>query len=196
MRSFTLLPARRLVSFGLASLLLAGSAMPIFASGETGVTVSGGSLTGGSITYSNFSGVTLDGTEKTTTSTWSIANIVDARGTGAGWNLSLTLTQLKEYSGGSYVSGGKTIPTSAIEVTDNPSVSRVDGTSSPTSTITVVSDGTALDTGSAVTLLSAALDGGMGSYSFGDMTSTLTVPANTYARTDKSDATASLSTGP
>ncbi len=55
---------------------------------------------------------------------------------------------------------------------------------------------TALDTGSAVKLSSAAAAGGMGSYSFSNMTATLTVPANVYAKVYKTDATVSLVTGP
>jgi hypothetical protein len=187
---------RLLISLGLVATLGLSAAGPAFAVADTGVTVTAGSLTGGGLTFSNFSSVQLDGTAKTTTATWSIANITDARGSGAGWKDSLTLTQLAEHNGTIYVFSGHTIPTSSIKVTTAPVVSQADLTSSPAITVTPVANDTALDTGSAVKLLSASLLGGMGSYSFSNMTSTLTVRANTYAATYKSDATVSLTSGP
>jgi hypothetical protein len=170
-----------------------------FAAAETGITLTGAAaLSGGDITFSDFGPVTLTGVQQTSTATWSITDVVDGRGTGDGWNLSLTLTQLKEYDtgGSAYVVDGKAIATSSVTVTTAPVVTLADDTSSPTNTITVVSNGTALDTGSPVKLLSAAVDGGMGSYAISDMTSTLAIRADTYAGTYKSDATVALVTGP
>lgn len=185
-------------SLGLTTLLALGAAIPTFASGETGVTVSGGTLSGGAMTFANFTGVTLNGTQQTTTASWSIADISDARGSGAGWNQSLTLAQLKEYdtTAGSYVLNGKALATSSVKATTAPTITAKDSTSSPTSTITPIALNAGLDTGSAVKLLSAAVDGGMGSYTFGSLGATLTIPANAYAKTYKTDATISLNTGP
>src|SRR5689334_4909338 len=111
-------------------MLALGGALPAFAAADTGVTISGDTLSGGGVTFANFSGITLDGTERAATATWSIANVVDPRGTGAGWNVSLTLTQLAEYASGNYVVSGKTLATSSIKVTTAPVVSQVDTTSS------------------------------------------------------------------
>lgn len=184
-------------SLALAATVALGSVVPSFAAGETGVTISGATdLTGGNITYANFTGITLNGTQQTTTATWSTSNISDARGTGAGWNLSLNLTQFKQHDGTAYVVSGKSLAASSMKVTTAPVVSQVDSTSSPASTVTPVAATTALDTASAVKLLSAAVNGGMGSYSFSNMTSTLTVPANAYAATYKADATVSLNSTP
>jgi hypothetical protein len=177
-------------------VLALGGSLPAFAAADTGVAVTGGSLSGGAITFNDFGGITLDGTDQTTTATWSIANVIDARGSGAGWNVSLALTQLAEYDavGTSYVASGKKLATGSITVTTAPVVTAVSG--SAASTVTPVTANTALDTGSAVTLLSAAVNGGMGEYSFSDLTATLAIPANAYAKTYKSDATVSTNLVP
>ncbi|MDB5058289.1 MAG: hypothetical protein JWO59_1761 [Chloroflexi bacterium] len=182
-------------SLSVVGLLAFSQALPVHAAADTGVTITGGSLSGGALTFANFTPITL-GTDTTATSTWAIANVTDARGSGAGWHLSLSLSQLTEYLGAAYIAGGKTIPTGSIKVTTAPIVALVGSTGSASTTVTPVSANTALDTGSAVTLASAAADGGMGTYSFSSMTATLTVPANVYAKLYKSDATVSVTTAP
>lgn len=190
-------PLRKVLFAAVLAVVLAAMIVATaFAAGETGVTLTGFSLSGGAITFSDFSGVTLNGQLQTTTATWNIADVVDSRGTGEGWNLSLTLTQLQEYDTDHYVVSGHTIPTSSITVTTAPVVSLADGTSSPANTITVVATSTALDTGSPVKLLSAATDGGMGSYHVSDLTATLAIRADAYAGTYKTDATVALVSGP
>lgn len=202
MRSLRRSALRRVSRLGaglvLGIMLTLGTIGSAFATADTGVTVTGGSLGGGTITWSTFPGVTLNGTKQTTTASWGIGNITDSTGTGAGWNLSLTLTQLKQYdtSTSTYTTSGHTIPTSSITVTTVPTITQADASSSPTSTITPVTLNTALDTGSPVKLLSAAANGGMGSYSFGNLGATLSVPATTFAATYKTDATVSLTSGP
>ncbi len=177
------------------SLILSASG---FAAVNSGVTVTGSNLSGGTITFGNYSAITLNGTEQTTTTTWPIGNIVDARGNGSGWNLSLTLSQLSEYdtSTSTYVSSGKTLDLGSIKVSTIPVVSMVDSTSSASSTITTVALNTSLDTGSPVKLIIAPALKGMGSYSMTALGTTLTVPASAYAATYKTNATVALSTGP
>lgn len=186
------------IGMGLAALALLAPTFPALASGDAGVTFTAAGLSGGAIAYGDFAGLTLNGQHQTTTAAWSIGNIIDARGNGNGWNLSLTLTQLKEYNtdAGTYVTGGKTLPASSITVTVAPTVSQVDLSSSAANTITPVSAGTALDTGSPVKLLSAALNGGMGQFSFGNMTISLATAADAFARAYKTDATLSLNDAP
>jgi len=94
------------------------------------------------------------------------------------------------------VAGGKSLAASSLQVTTAPVVSQVDTSSSPANTVVSVPTGTALDTGSAVTLLSAALDRGMGSYSASALTAQLTIPASAYAKSYKTDATISLDATP
>ncbi len=159
-------------------------------------TVAPGSLTGGGITFSALN-TTLDGTKKVPTADWAINDIIDARGTGAGWNLSLTMTAFQEVdSAGAYVSGGKTLANNSLKVATSPNPTQKDTTSSETTTITSVTGATSLDTGSAVKLLSAKLDGGMGSYTVSNLGVALTIPANAYAKSYKTTATVALNTAP
>jgi len=190
--------SRKFVSVMVASAtVLALMATPAFAAADTGVAITGGTLSGGELGFTPFSAVTLDGTAKTSTAVWTIANVIDPRGTGAGWNVSLTLTPFKEYVDTAYVTeGGKTLAASSIKVTTAPIVTQVDETSSAASTITVVAAQIALDTGSPIKLLSASADGGMGSYAVSDLTTTLSIPANAYAATYKTDATVALVVAP
>jgi hypothetical protein len=179
------------MAFGIAATAFSTQS---FAS--TTSTVSGGSLSGGAITFAGLP-ATLNGALVKSTTNWAIADISDARGTGAGWNFSMSLTQFKEVDGtGAYVTGGKTLATNSLKVSTVPTIAKKDSTSSETTTITPVTLGTAIDTGASVKVLSAAVDGGMGSYTIGNLGVELTIPANAYAKTYKTDATVSLNTAP
>jgi len=198
MQRFTLPLARVTLGLGVAAVLTLGTTLSAFAAADTGATITGGTLSGGALGFATFGAITLNGAQQTSTAAFTLANVIDGRGTGAGWNVSLALTPLAEYNTGTsaYVTSGKTLAASSIKVTTAPIVSLVDSTSSAATTITPVATTTALDTGSAVKLLDAAANGGMGSYAFSNMTSTLTVPANAFAKTYKSDATVSLNATP
>jgi hypothetical protein len=188
---------KRSTFFVLAFILFLTSGTSVFA-GVNELGLNTGNLNGGNITFADFGILTLDGTKQTVNKTWSIADLEDSRGTGEGWNLSLTLTQLAEFDTitSTYVTSGETLPIGSIKVTTAPTVSKKDLTSSDPSTITVISTGTSLDAGSAVKILSAAVDGGMGSFTVSDLTVELSVPADAYAVTYKTDATVALTTGP
>jgi hypothetical protein len=195
----TIFKKRKAVAIITAILIMALATTPVLAVEDTGVTVTGTTLSGGSLTFGAFGVITLNGTLQTTTGTWAVANVIDATGTGAGWNLALTLTALKEFDtvGGDYVTvTPKTIATSSVKVTTAPIVTLADATSSAANTITPIGTAVALDTGSPVKLLSAAAAGGMGSYSVSDISTTLSTRADTYAATYKTDATVSMVTGP
>lgn len=164
---------------------------------EPSTSIIKGELTGGDIGFKALPAATLTGSQLTTATDWSIGNVIDARGSGTGWNVSLTLTPFKEVAdGGSYVTNGKSLSASSLKVSGVPTVAAVDETSSDVSTISRVANETALDTGSAVKILSASANGGMGSYTFGNLDVTLTIPASAYATTYKTDATVSLNTAP
>lgn len=158
------------------------------AADETGVTITGESLSGGVITFANFADVTLNGQQQTTTATWSISDIIDPRGTGEGWHLSLTLTPLD--------SGTHTIPTSSIIVSTVPTITEADGTSSPAGAISTVPVSTPLDTGDPIKLIIAEANEGMGSYDIGNLTASLTIRADAYVGIYTTDATVDFSTGP
>lgn len=166
------------------------------AADDTNVTVSGGSLAlTAHPTAPDFTGVTLDGTAKTTTSTLSVFEANDSRGTGEGWNVTVSGSQFAEYDTAttSYVTGGNTLATNSLSMAA-PTVA-ADGTTSPVPTMTA---GPYTVDGGSVLIASAATDTGMGKYDFSTAGLTLSVPADTYASTNayRSDLTVTVATGP
>jgi len=189
--------SRKFVSVMVASAtVLALMATPAFAAANTEVSITGGDLTGGVITYVPFGTVALDGTAKTLTAVWKISDVVDARGTGAGWDLKLTLTPLKEYVDTAYKTDGRTFASSSIKVTAVPDVSMVDASSSDSADIVVIPINTAFDTVTGASLLTAAKDTGMGSYAVSDFSVELSIPASAYVATYKTDATVTIVVAP
>jgi hypothetical protein len=178
-----------------ASTVFAAAQTPAFAVDDSNVVVTGGSLSITAPAVGDLTGVTLDGTAKTTTATLAAFSATDARGSGAGWNITVQATQFAEHNGTTYVASGKTLPTSSLSM-PAPTVAKSDGTSSAVPSITA--GPYAIDAASAVKIASAAADGtGMGSYSFTQGGSlSLSVPASAYAKTYRSDVTVSVVTGP
>lgn len=167
---------------------------------DTNVTVTGASLTLGSISTGDFGGITLDGAAQTTTATMDAFSVTDARGTGDGWNVTVSAGSFKEYEAGAYVTDGKTLGTSRFTMAAA-SAAKVDSTSSavPTmtsGTYTLDADSNSDGTSEAVKIASAATGDGMGSYTITPGQLGLSVPANVYAKTYRSDVTVTLSTGP
>lgn len=163
------------------------------------VAVTGGSLAfTASPTAGNFSGATLNGVAQTVTAALVTFEVNDARGTGAGWNVTVQATQLKEWDStlnagaGGYVTSGKTLPTSSLSL--SAPTATADGTTSTAPSVTA--GPYTIDAGSAVKIASAATDTGMGKYDFSATTLTLSVPASAYAKTYKSAVTVTLNTGP
>ena len=192
------------VTFALSAIAVAAAAPAAQAAGDpTNVTVSASNLSLWAIAIGDFSGVTLDGTVNTTTTTMSPFDVNDSRGTGAGWNVTIGSTEFAEWDStlnagaGGYVASGKTIGASRTSMS-TATVAKVDASSSTAPTMTA--GAYTLDAGSAVKIASAAADGtGMGSYTItpgGTDGVSLTVDADTYAKTYRSDVTVTLATGP
>jgi hypothetical protein len=174
------------------TVLSAGFAPAALAADDTSVTVSSGTLAiTADPTAPDFSGVTLDGTAKQTTTTLSTFEVNDSRGTGAGWNVTVSATQFKEHDGTAYVTGGKTLPTGSLSMAA-PTVA-ADGTTSPVPTLTA---GPYTIDGASVKIASASADTGMGKYDFSSSALTLTVPSSAYAKGYRSSLTVTLATGP
>ena len=174
----------------------------------TGVQVNGSALTGGDVTFNSFGTalnggtVTLNGKQQTATASFHFADIDDARGNWAGWDLELQLSQLTEWdstSGYATPSAATTIPVDSIVVATPPSVTK-DGNCDTCDATEVhpVLPGTFLDGASPAKILDALADPGTAGlfHVSGDMTATLTIPADTRAATYKSDATVTLATSP
>lgn len=182
-----------------ASVVLATTAS-IAQADDSNVTVTGDSLTLGSIATSDFGGITLNGAAQSTTATMDAFTVTDARGTGVGWNVTVSASSFKEYANGGYVASGKTLGTSRLTMA-TASAAKVDATSSglPTMTsgaYTLDSDANSDGVSEAVKIASAATGDGMGSYTVTPGELGLSVPANVYAKTYRSDVTVTLSTGP
>lgn len=184
---------KRFVLTGLVTVaLLAGLAIAAYAETAT-VTITGGSL---SVTAANVSlgGVTLDGTDQTSTSAAGSNNwsAVDARGTGAGWNLTIDSTDFSD--GGTYsIDISSADQEFKIQLLDG-NITVTAGNTQPASQVTSL---TAIPEAPAAALkfASAAVDTGMGTYAI-NPNFELEVPAETYAGTYTATITVSAVSGP
>lgn len=155
---------------------------------ETGAEITGGSVSLSAVTASSFGVLPLDGTTQTIKAPLNTFDVTDARGTGEGWKVSVVAGQFTDSTSGNVLEAGSL----AI---DAPSVSLKDDGSSALTTITQA--GGVIDNGTGVKLLSAAVNGGMGSYTVAPASMTLTLkPGTVYAGNYASTVTVSLTTGP
>lgn len=167
------------------------------AADDTNVTVIGGSLSVTNMTVADFANVTLDGTARTTTASASDFTVTDARGTGAGWNVTVSGTQfckLDTLGVACDLVTPRNLPTSSLSVPQL-SVAKADATSSAVPSLT---GGPYLVDGLSVKVASSAANGtGMGSYDFSQGGNwNLTVPASAYAGSYRSTVTVSVASGP
>jgi hypothetical protein len=132
---------------------------------------------------------TLDGSDQTATYTIPLS-IDDARGTGAGWNATITSTTFNDGS-------GHTLPTTASSITGTTSACRAGGScTAPTNSITYPLTVPAAATApTAVKLFDAAANTGMGRFTV-TPTIAVTVAGNVYAGSYSSTVTFAVASGP
>ncbi|WP_019415120.1 WxL domain-containing protein [Paenisporosarcina sp. TG20] len=165
--------------------------MTAFASSSFATTseITGGSLSYTGITTTNFPAITLDGKTQSITAQIDTFDITDARGTGAGWNVSVSASQFSQTAGANPLALGALL-------LDEPTVSEkagVEGSSNPAS---ITKLGGKIDL-AAVKILSAAVSTGMGTYTVPAIPMTLTLmPKEIYAGTYTSTITATITSGP
>lgn len=135
--------------------------------------------------------VTLDGTARSMASSMDGFAVTDARGTGAGWAVTVQATTFREWDGAAYVAGGRTLPNGSLAMAA-PAVAPT-GTDSPGP---VVAPGSQAIDGATIVLARAAADTGMGTYTFTPGDLALTVPASTYAGTYRSEIAVTVASGP
>jgi hypothetical protein len=183
---------KRIVALLVVAGLLAAMAATVYAETAT-VTINAGSL---SVIPANvtLSAVTLDGTDKTSTSpyTSNAWTAEDARGTGAGWNVTIEATDFLD--GASHtIDISETDQEFKIQIQDA-NITVISGNTKPTSSVTSL---TAIPTagGTPLKIVSAALDAGMGEYNIPPAFE-LEVRAETVAGVYNSTITVAINTGP
>jgi hypothetical protein len=175
----------------IAATAVAASALATgaLAVGVTGTVTGGSALSVTSSSTPTFS-LTLNGTDQTPTYVLPFT-AVDPRGTGAGWNLTVTSTQFKDAS-------GHTLPTGASTITGLTSGCSAGSTcTGPTNGVawSGLAVPAAATAPAGVKFFNAAANSGLGSVDF-NMTVTVAVPANAYAGTYSSTVTLSIISGP
>ena len=145
-----------------------------------------GSLSITTPTVGSFGVITLNGMVQTATATMGTFTVVDSRGSGVGWNVTVQESQ--------FITAGHTLPLGSVSM-PQPNVAK--GTPQSTNVPTILPGPYVIDSASTVKIASAPADGsGEGSYIFTPGLLTLTVPANTYGGTYTSTVTVSVISGP
>lgn len=186
-----------------AALLLAGTGSAYGAGGGpmTAVLTAGGLSVAGGVPGPFVA--TLTGASQTVDASLTTYQAIDARGTSAGWHVTFSATSFACVNptdtgcppgGSSFPAGSLSMPPPTVTC-----VGLCTGLSAPPTVS--ISALTALDTGSAVTVASAASGTGTGTYNFAPATIgtgnlQLTIPANAYATTYHSTLTVSIVAGP
>jgi hypothetical protein len=193
---------RRLHHIALASAAALALALPAGASAETDSTSV--ALSGGSLSFTtapmadDFASTILTGATQTVTAGFNDWRVKDARGSGAGWNVTM---QASQFSDGQATP--KTLPAGSLKL-KTPVVSAVDPLNlavAPIVSLTPTPPWT-LDGGSSVKVVSAAAGTGEGEWNFDHANLAaskdleLKVPADASATTYSSTITSTLSTGP
>jgi hypothetical protein len=152
---------------------------------ETAIT--GGNLSMTQPTISNLAPVTLNGQIQTTTASMGAFTVTDPTGTGVGWNVVVEASQLTDSV------KNLTIPNNSLDIAI-PTVTAQAG-ATDISSITTASG--KIDNATGVKILSAQVDGGMGTYDIGANVLTLNLqPKDVKAGTYTSTITVTVTTGP
>lgn len=194
-----------------ASLGIASSAL----AADTGTTTITQQINGGvkslEVTAtSQFTPITLDGTVQKTQANLGTLKTTDATGTGDGWRIDVSASQLTEVAPvGGFKAGtsAKTLPKGSLEIkNNNASISKDAGTTAAAPKF--VGSNWIIDNGTPVTLLKADKDEGMGKYTidFGANSLELTLmPSDTYVDKEnypsgatpyQTEVTYAITTGP
>jgi hypothetical protein len=183
---------------GTVLILAAPLAAPSVASAVTASNSTQFAVTGGSLSFNtapsapNFPAVTLNGQSQTDNATMNTYSIIDATGSGSGWNVVVNgdatgsnSAVFKQYcpnatcgtdTGPGYVAGGATLPASSLTMnTTGASWSGLNGTTGTAPTFPAgCGTGCALDVSSAspTKVATAAASAGMGTWQAGSFTGT------------------------
>ncbi|MFC2949387.1 WxL domain-containing protein [Virgibacillus sediminis] len=177
------------LAVGLAAGAFAPSALA--ATDDVGSTITGGDLSLTAPVINDFNAVTLDGKIQSATATIDPFSVVDARGSGAGWNVMVSAGQLSQVdSTGNviYSLPGNSMTISSPTVTAQAGASAAEGLIKGSGTI---------DNTTGVKLISAGTDQGMGTYDISNSALDINLqPKDAKAGTYTSTVTVNLTTGP
>jgi hypothetical protein len=178
--------------FLLLVLTLGGSTLAAFADSSTGasVAVNAGTLSETAPATVSAGAVTLNGNDQTTTYALGLT-VTDARGSGAGWNLTITSTLFSDGSGHQLASNASSI-NAAPSVSCNAGSSCTNPTNSVTYAVGVPAGATPP---TAVKFFNAAANSGLGKFTI-TPTVTISIPANTIAGTYSSTVSVAIVSGP
>lgn len=171
------------IIIGIAALALVASSVAFAATLTTTATVTG--TAGISLTHSSTAAIssTLDGTDQTATYA-PVLGVTDARGSGAGWNLTVSATSFSDGAGHTLAAGTITGVSAACKAGNACTAATSSGITYP---LTV--------SGTAAKFFNAAVNTGLGKI---DVTPTfsVSVPGNAYAGTYSSTLTLASVSGP
>jgi WxL domain surface cell wall-binding len=169
-----------------AVLLAAMAAAP--ANASISLAISPGTLNfdGGAPTIGNFSNVTLNGTPQLTSLSITPFTVVDATGTGDGWNVLLTIPDLTDAATDVIASTNITMTAPVVTAASPSSITGVSGVA--------ITAGSGLATGDEI--VTAAATDGEGTYLVAPRILKLTIPVTTLKGTYTSAATIATVDGP
>jgi hypothetical protein len=162
---------------------------------ETTVIVSRGSLAlFPAPAASDFVEVTLDGAAQETAAALDPFSLVDARGAGAGWTLTVGATQFREWDGAGYVDGGETLPLGSLLL---PPLAIDPAEPDPNTASPATAPSAYRIDGASVVVGRAEEGAGMGTYLVTPSDQlVLALPASAYAGTYRSELSITVSSGP
>ena len=172
---------RFFIIVGIAALALVASAAALAGTLTATATVTGASGVSVALPANPTLSSTLDGSDQTVSYAPALA-VLDARGSGAGWNLTISATD--------FTSGSHTLPAGVL----NSAAQACHAGSSCTAAVNAISLPLTLGT-TAAKFFNAAVNSGLGKV---DVTPTVdvTVPGNAYAGTYTSTVTVAAVAGP
>jgi hypothetical protein len=171
------------IIIGIAALALVATSAALAATLTTTATVTGTAGISLNLPSNPSLSSTLDGTDQTVTYA-PVLGVVDARGTGAGWNLTVSATNFSDGSGHTLAPGTITGVAAACKAGNSCTAATSSGITYP---LTV--------SGTSAKFFNAALNTGLGKI---DVTPTfaVSVPGNAYAGTYSSTVTLASVSGP
>ncbi len=181
-----------LVFFLILTMVIGGSAIAAFADSGTGATiaVNSGTLSESGPTSVSATAVTLNGNDQTTSYLLGLT-VIDARGSGGGWNLTITST--------TFTTGAHSLSTTASSITGMSTSCVTNSTCTPpTSSINYppsLGVPAAATAPTPVKFFNAAANTGMGSITV-TPTVSVSIPANTFFGSYTSTVSVAVVSGP